>query len=132
MIVLDASAAGELVLGSRLGAAVRERIAGSWQSLHGPHLLDVEVVSALRRYLLSAELSESRAPEALEDFRALGIARYPHDVLLSRVWELRRTVSAYDAASLALAEALGAPLLTCDRRLARALGHRARVELAAC
>lgn len=129
MIVLDASAVVELVLGSRRGATIRTRISDPDESLHAPHLLDVEVASVLRRYQLSGELSAAQGREALADAAALDIVRYPHDVLLPRVWELRSVVTAYDAVYLALAEILGAPLITLDRRLARARGHRARIEV---
>jgi predicted nucleic acid-binding protein len=129
VIVLDASAVVELVLGSPRGATVRARVEHPDESLHAPHLLDVEVASVLRRYQLSGELSAEDGREALADLAGLDIARYPHDLLLPRVWELRTSVTAYDAVYLALAELLGAPLLTLDRRLARARGHGARVEV---
>lgn len=129
MIVLDASAVVELVLGSPRAAAVRARIEDPEESLHAPHLLDVEVASALRCYQLSGELSAEEGREALADLAGLDIARYSHAPLLPRVWELRRSVTAYDAVYLALAEILEAPLVTLDRRLARARGHGARVEL---
>jgi predicted nucleic acid-binding protein len=129
VIVLDASAVIELVLGSPRGATVRSRIQRSDESLHAPHLLDVEVASVLRRYQLSGELSSEDGREALADLAGLDIARYPHDEFLPRVWELRTSVTAYDAVYLALAEVLEAPLLTLDRRLARVQGHGARVEV---
>lgn len=129
MIVLDASAAVELVLGSPRGATVRDRIQRTDETLHAPHLLDVEVASVLRRYQLSGELSAEEGREALADLAGLDITRYPHDPLLPRVWELRTAVTAYDAVYLALAEVLEAPLLTLDRRLVRTRGHGARVEM---
>jgi predicted nucleic acid-binding protein len=129
VIVLDVSAVVELVLGSPRGATVHARIQHPGESLHAPHLLDVEVASVLRRYQLSGELSAEAGREALADLAGLDIARYPHDLLLPRVWELRTSVTAYDAVYLALAELLEAPLLTLDRRLARARGHGARVEV---
>ena len=129
MIVLDASAVVELVLGSPRGASVRERVEQRDETLHAPHLLDVEVASVLRRYQLSGELSAADGREALADLAGLDIVRYAHDPLLPRVWELRTRVTAYDAVYLALAEMLEAPLLTLDRRLARARGHGARVEV---
>lgn len=128
-MVLDASAVVELLLGSPRGAAVRDRVQHPGESLHAPHLLDVEVASVLRRYQWSGELSAEDGREALADLAGLDIARYAHDVLLPRVWELRTSVTAYDAVYLALAELLEAPLLTLDRRLARARGHGARVEV---
>jgi predicted nucleic acid-binding protein len=130
VIVLDASAVVELVLGSARSSAVRVRIERPDESLHAPHLLDVEVASVLRRYQLAGELSAEEGREALMDLAGLDIVRYPHDPLLGRVWELRRSVTAYDAVYLALAEVLEAPLLTLDGRLARSRGHGARVEVA--
>ncbi|TMA35858.1 MAG: type II toxin-antitoxin system VapC family toxin [Deltaproteobacteria bacterium] len=129
MIVLDASAVIELLLGTRAGGAVARRIAPSGESLHAPHLIDLEVAQALRRYAQSGQISEGRAAEALEDLGDLDLSRYPHDILLSRIWALRRNATAYDAAYLALAESLPAPLLTADARLRGVPGVRARVEV---
>jgi predicted nucleic acid-binding protein len=128
MIVLDASAVVELLLGTAEGSWVAGRIANERESLHAPHLLDVEVASALRRYEASRIMTPARAAQALTDFESIEIARYAHDVLLTRIWQLRRNVSAYDAAYVALAEVLDAPLLTGDGKLARAAGHHARME----
>jgi predicted nucleic acid-binding protein len=89
----------------------------------------VEVAQVLRRYALSGDVGAERCRAALDDLAALPLNRYPHDFLMSRVWELRTNMSAYDAVYVALAEALDAPLFTRDRRLAKAPGHRARVEL---
>jgi predicted nucleic acid-binding protein len=129
VIVVDASAVVELLLVTTRGIAVRARIARPEESLHAPHLLDVEVAQVLRRYHLAGDLGTGRARQALADLADLPVIRYPHDVLLPRVWELRRNVTAYDAVYVALAEVLEAPLLTCDRRLRAAPGHRARVEI---
>jgi len=129
VIVVDASALLELLLQTSRGARVEARLFRDEDELHAPHLLDVEVASVLRRYQLSGELSAANGREALADLAGLDIARYAHDLLLPRVWELRTLVTAYDAVYLALAETLAAPLLTLDRRLARARGHGARVEV---
>jgi len=129
LIVVDPSAVLELLLGTRAGAAVAHRIAPFGESLHAPHLIDLEVVQALRRYARSGQMSERRAAEALEDLADLDLSRYPHDVFLPRIWALRRNATAYDAAYLALAEMLPAPLLTADARLAKVPGVRARVEV---
>ncbi len=99
------------------------------QTLHAPHLLDVEVAQVLRRYAGSGVLDQVRAEEAFEDLLDLPLRRYPHHVLLPRVWELRNNLTAYDAVYVALAEALDAPLLTRDERLAMAPNHNARIDL---
>jgi len=119
----------EVLLGSRTGARLEERLLSGGESLHAPHLLDVEVAQVLRRYAAAGELSPERGSEALADLADFPLHRYSHDVFLSRIWELRQNVTAYDAAYLALAEALAAPLVTCDARLASAPRHAARVEV---
>lgn len=129
MIVLDASAVLELLLVTDKGHRVAERIAPPRETLHAPHLIDLEVAQVLRRYLARRQLDATRAAQALEDLRDLDLNRYPHDVLLGRIWELRQNASAYDAAYLALAEALGAPLLTSDARLREVPDTRAQVEV---
>jgi predicted nucleic acid-binding protein len=129
MIVIDASALIEVLLGSATGARLEGRLLSSDQSLHAPHLIDVEVAQALRRYAIAGELSPERGREALSDLSDFPLCRYPHDFLLPRIWELRPNATAYDAAYLALAETLVAPLVTCDRKLAAAPGHLARVEV---
>jgi predicted nucleic acid-binding protein len=129
VIVLDASAALEWLLQSPAGVRIDKRIFSPSQSLHAPHLLDVEVAQVLRRCVREKAISEQRGEEALEDLRDLPLNRYPHDFLLPRVWELRATLTAYDAVYVALAEVLDAPLLTCDGRIASAPGHHASIEL---
>lgn len=129
MIVLDASAAIEWLLQSPAGFRIDKRIFSTSESLHAPHLLDVEVAQVMRRYVRDKTISEQRGEEALDDLRALSLNRYPHDFLLQRVWELRATLTAYDAVYVALAEVLDAPLLTCDGRIASASGHHATIEL---
>jgi predicted nucleic acid-binding protein len=130
VIVLDASAAVAVLLNFGPGAAhIRERMAESDDDLHVPHLFEVEVLSVLRRFSLRGELSQERARLALNRLSTLRLSRYPHTALLSRVWELRTNVTAYDAAYIALAETLEAPLVTTDDRLAQAPGIRAVVEV---
>ena len=129
MIVLDASSVVELLDGSPTGEVVATHMRDLAQSLHAPHLLDLEVAQAYRRAVLTGAVSPSRAAGALEDLSLLDIARYPHDRLLPRVWELRHNLTAYDASYVALAEALDCPLLTCDARLRRAEATGVRVEL---
>ncbi|HKV64067.1 MAG TPA: type II toxin-antitoxin system VapC family toxin [Candidatus Acidoferrum sp.] len=130
MIVLDASAAIEWLLQSPAGLRIDQRIFSPSQSLHAPHLLDVEVAQVLRRYVREKTLTEQRGQEALQDFSGLPLNRYSHDFLLPRVWDLRATLTAYDAVYVALAEVLDAPLLTCDSRIASAPGHHAIIEIA--
>lgn len=129
MIVLDASAIVELLLGTRSARTIAARIADPELGLHIPHLADVEVAQVLRRYVRDGELDFSAATAALEDLRSLDLERHSHEPLLDRVWALRGHMTAYDAVYVALAEALDAPLLTCDGRLARAPGVSRRVEL---
>jgi predicted nucleic acid-binding protein len=119
----------EVLLGTSDASRVAERFYAEGETLHAPHLLDVEVAQVLRRYALADMLSVQRGAEALEDLADFPIARYPHQPFLSRIWDLRHNVTAYDAAYLALAEALAAPLVTRDAKLASAAGHQARIEL---
>lgn len=129
MIVLDASVVLEVLLRMPAGVALEERLFSTEETLHAPHLLDVEVAQVLRRYALADEVDVERCSAALDDLAGLALTRYPHDFLMQRVWELRGNLSAYDAVYVALAEALDAPLLTRDRRLANAPGHGARIEV---
>ena len=128
MIVLDASAVLELLLGTPAGRSIATRIADPAISLHVPHLLDVEVAQALRRYVRERELTSKDAQAAIEDLRSLDIERHAHEPLLDRVWVLRENLTAYDAVYVALAEALETTLLTCDAKLARAPGIRERID----
>lgn len=130
MIVLDASVLLEVVLRTPAAAAAERRIFQPDETLHAPHLIDIEVAQVLRRYAMSGAIDEARGRDALADLVDFPLRRYSHDVLLPRLWILRANLTAYDAAYVALAEALDAPLLTRDRRLAAAPGHRARIELA--
>jgi predicted nucleic acid-binding protein len=129
VIVLDASALVELLLDTLTGRAIATRIADPALGLHVPHLADVEVAQALRRYAKDDEVDTETVAAALEDLRALDLQRHAHEPLLDRVWELRQNLTAYDAVYVALAEVLDTTLLTCDSRLARALGTARRVEL---
>jgi predicted nucleic acid-binding protein len=129
MIVLDASALVELLLGSERGQAIAMRISEPSLGLHVPHLVDVEVAQALRRYVRDGRLEAREAGAALEDLRSLDLERHGHEPLLDRVWALRQNLTAYDAVYVALAEALDAKLLTCDGRLARSPAAAGRVDL---
>ena len=129
MIVLDASAAIDWLLQTLAGRHIEKRIYSRSETLHAPHLLDLEVTQVLRRLTLQGLISAHRADDALRDLLDLRITRYPHQVLLPRIWQLRHTFSAYDAAFIVLAEKLRAALVTRDARLASASGHAARVEL---
>ncbi len=129
MIVVDASAAVTMFLNLRPGAArVRERL-GEVEEVHVPHLFDVEVLHALRRHSLRGDLPEEKGRLILKLLHEMKAIRYPHAPLATRIWDLRENLTAYDAVYVALAEALDAPLLTTDRRLAEAPGIRAAVEV---
>lgn len=129
MIVLDASAAVEWLLQTSAGQQIEELIFARNQSLHAPHLIDLEVAQVFRRLLREAIITEDRANQAMEDLEDLRITRYPHVIFLRRIWELRHNLSAYEAAYVALAEKLHSPLVTRDRRLAGASGHAAKVKM---
>ena len=129
MIVVDASALLEFLLQTRLGTRVEARLFRDGDEFHSPHLLDVEVTQGLRRLVRSGEVSPARAAEAIADLTDLDLHRHAHLDLLTRAWKLRENVTAYDAVYIALAEALDATVVTCDTPLAKAPGHRARIEL---
>jgi predicted nucleic acid-binding protein len=123
VIVLDSSAAIDYLIGRGAGEWVETQLR-DLDEVHAPHLLDVEVVGALRRRLQAGELSRRRAQDALADFQDLRVRRYPHRPFLHRMWELRDNLTASDAVFVALAEALAFPLVTTDRALATAPGPR--------
>jgi predicted nucleic acid-binding protein len=129
VIVLDASSAIEWLLQTPTGRLIEKRIYSRNPSLHTIHLFDLEVAQLLGRLVREKTITEQRAREALQDLIDLRITRYPHVLLLPRVWQLRPSLSAYDAGYIALAELLGAPLVTGDRKLAAASGHAATVEV---
>jgi predicted nucleic acid-binding protein len=129
VIVLDASAVVDWVLLTTAGQHIDKRIFSRHESLHAPHLLDLEVTQALRRLEREGTVSARRAAQAVDDLLILRIIRYPHLVLLPWIWQHRHNLSAYDAAYVALAEKLAAPLITRDSRLASSSGHTVVVEL---
>jgi predicted nucleic acid-binding protein len=127
VIVADASVlVPALVDEGGAGALARERLLTSDIAL--PELADVEVLSVIRREVLAGRLTRERGVDALQDYADLAAERFSHRPLLARAWELRDSVSAYDAQYVALAELLDAPLVTADGRLARAPGLRCPVE----
>jgi predicted nucleic acid-binding protein len=129
VIVLDASAVVNWLLQTAAGQRIERRIYSRNQSLHAPHLLDLEVVQVLRRLVREGAVSARRADEAVQDLLDLRITKYPHSVLLPRIWHLRHNLSAHDAAYVVLAEKLGAVLLTRDKRLSSASGHAVPIEV---
>jgi predicted nucleic acid-binding protein len=129
MIVVDASAVTELLLQTDLEARVEKRLYREYDDLHTLHLLDAEVLAALRRLVQRGQVAAGRAAEAIDDLGVLRLIRHAHIDLATRAWELRRNVTAFDAMYVALAEALDAALITCDGPLAAAPGHSARGEM---
>ena len=131
MIVVDASAIAELLLQTELGTRVEQRLyrGDSAEDLHAPHLLDVEVLSALRRLVRRKQVLAERAEQAIEDLGLLRVIRHGHVDLANRAWDLRQNSTVFDAMYLALAESLDATLVTCDGPLGAAPGHSARVEV---
>jgi predicted nucleic acid-binding protein len=129
VIVLDASAAIDWLLQTAVGLQIEERLYSRRESLHSPHLLDLEVTQVLRRLVGEGAVSAPRADQAIQDLLDLRLTRYPHFVFMPHIWRLRDNLSAYDAAYVALAENLGATLITRDARLASAFARRVSIEL---
>lgn len=128
MIVIDASiVASALGDDGSDGGRARDRLVG--ERLFAPELVDLEVASVWRRAARSGRLERRRAHQALTDLASLPLDRAPHQPLMGRIWELRENLTPYDAAYVALAEALGTPLLTADQHLARAPGASCEIEL---
>jgi predicted nucleic acid-binding protein len=128
VLVVDTSAVLAALVARDPTPRLIERLADDGD-LHGPHLIDTELLYALRRMSMNDQISNERAEDALGDFAELALVRYRHQPLNDRVWELRHNITAYDATFIALAETLSAPLITCDARLASAPGHSAQIEL---
>jgi predicted nucleic acid-binding protein len=128
LIVVDASVVLDLLLRAKAGP-IERRLFDAGETIHAPHLVDLEVAQVLRRHVAARRLRPDAGREALGVLAALGLRRWPHEPLLPRVWALRANLSAYDAAYVALAEALRAPLVTRDSRLAAAPGLETHVEV---
>jgi predicted nucleic acid-binding protein len=129
MIVFDASALFEVLFRTPATEAVEDRLFAPGQTLHAPYLIDIEVAQVVRRHAAAGEINTERGREDVADFADLPLRQYEHGILLPRIWELRHNLTAYNSAYVALAEALGATLLTRDKRLAVASGHRAQIEV---
>jgi predicted nucleic acid-binding protein len=129
VIVLDASAAIDWLLQTAVGQQIEKRIYARGESLHAPHLLDVEVTQVLRRLVRERAVSEPRADQAIHDLLDLRVTRYPHFIFLPQIWRLRHNLSAYDASYVALAEKLDATLITRDAGMASASVRGVSVEL---
>jgi predicted nucleic acid-binding protein len=129
LIVLDASAAIDWLLQTTAGREIEKRIFSRGESLHAPHLLDLEVVQAMRRMVRESKVSAQRAHQMIGDFLDLRVTRYPHELFVPHIWRLRNNFSAYDAAYVSLTEELQATLITRDARLASASRRLISVEL---
>jgi predicted nucleic acid-binding protein len=129
MIVPDASVIADLLLNTNGATRIRARIFDAGETLHAPGVLDLEVAQVLRRHAARRAISPHRGRWSIALLRLFPITRYPHEMLLGRIWQLRDNLTAYDAAYVALAEGLNAILLTRDSRIARATGHKAQIEV---
>jgi predicted nucleic acid-binding protein len=129
MIVPDGSVVAYVIMRMPGSESVAGRLFASDADLQAPHLMDLEVIQVLRRLHRAGDLDSLQAAQVLDDLAHLRVTRHPHHRFSPRIWQLRHNMTAYDAAYVALAEALDAPLLTRDKRLASAPGHHARIEL---
>ncbi|MEA2491835.1 MAG: hypothetical protein QOH21_3627 [Acidobacteriota bacterium] len=127
-IIIDASVIVDALIGGDFGQGAAERLSRTGQTLHAPVTIDAEVLHALRRRWVARKMSDADARDAVKIFQILPVLRHPVQPLVDRIWSLRHNITAYDAAYVALAEALGAPLLTRDQRLAQSSGHSARIH----
>lgn len=130
VIVVDASCLYEVLVDSPRAETIRRRLAQDPDQA-APHIVDIEVFSLIRRDHLAGSIDDTLAALAVDDLRTWPAERYGHRALLARAWELRHTVRGWDAAYVALAEVLGATLLTLDRRLAAAVGPQCPIDVIA-
>ncbi len=128
MIVIDASLALEIAIATAEGIELRERLSAESHALAAPEIIELEILQALRRLVRLKKITVSRADTALEIVSAMEIERYSHVPLGSRIWELRDNLTSYDAAYFALAELLGVPLWTRDKKYSNVPGHLSRIE----
>lgn len=128
MLVVDTSAILDAIAAREPAPGLTARLSEDGD-LHAPHLIDIELLHALRGMMMRDEITAERAQDARADFADTSLLRYPHEPLSDRIWELRHNLSAYDAAFVALAETLEVPLITCDGRLASSSAHNAQIEL---
>jgi predicted nucleic acid-binding protein len=129
VIVVDASALIEALLRRPAAKLIEPHLFAPGQTCHAPHLIDIEIAQVIRRFAAAGDIDDARGRGALADLADFPMRRYPHELLLPRIWDLRNNMTAYDAAYIALAEGLDAPLLTRDRKLAAAAGHSAKIAL---
>lgn len=129
MTVVDASCVVELLLRSQIGLVISHQLTLPNAGLCAPALIDVEACHVIRKRWLAKTITAERGREAVDDLATFQLARYPHVGLLPSIWQWRNNLSAYDAAYVAQAEALNAPLATCDKKLAAAVGGKIRVEV---
>lgn len=127
MIVIDASALIEALLGTEIGLEILDRCAGS--DLHAPHLIDLEVSNVLRRMVRRGVVPPAQGSAVVESFASSFVERWDHREFLVRAWQLRDQLSSYDAVYIAMAEILDAPLITSDAGMKAAIAHKAHVEL---
>jgi predicted nucleic acid-binding protein len=125
IVVVDASAIVNVLIDAEPAELVAEV---ATHSLAAPHVLDFEVLNVLRRLVRRGEVSEKDAVEARHLYVSMNITRYAADGLIERIWALRNSLTSYDASYVALAEVLDAPLLTCDAKMAKAVGHQAVIR----
>ena len=131
MIVVDASILANAVGDDEEAGRQARELLRAHRDLAAPDLVDVETTAVLRRRWLAGSITDERFEQAVEDLIDIPLARFPTLRLVRRAFDLRANVTAYDACYVALAEALGWPLCTADRRLAQASGPRCVMQLIA-